>query len=619
MGYWLLCTIPAFPAISSVILTVLSGRLTHREAARLGVGSMALSFAVTVWIAVMFLAAPPEGHVYTEHVWSWIDIGGLAGNVSFQLDSLSLIMMLVITGVGFLIHSYSTLYMAGDAQYSRFFACMNMFVAAMLVLVMADNFLLLFMGWEGVGLCSYLLIGYWYDEPANVRAANKAFLVTRGGDVAMMIGLLLLYSQFGTLHIGRILQQAPTVWAVGAPMAVLAAGLLLVGALGKSGQVPLQVWLPDAMAGPTPVSALIHAATMVTAGVYLIARTHVLFELAPPVQHLVGVLGAASIIIAGLAALVQTDIKRVLAYSTISQVGYMFMALGVGAYSAAMFHFFTHAIFKALLFMAAGAVIVALHHEQNIFKMGGLKKPLKTVYVTFLVGAMSLAAVPFITAGFWSKEEILHAAATSPHSDMLFFAVGVIGAFITGLYTFRLVFIVFFGDEHGHIHHAPGKALVRPLVILAVLATVAGFFDFPFGWFSHFMEYTLPEVRHEGEMSFLLQILAGGVGLVGIALAYVIYFPRGSAKPETEPRGIHRFLYGGLGFDTLYTGLIAWPYVEAAHANRKDMLHLPAFAIRQGLYGTGLMLRAAQNGKLRWYLAVMAGGAAMAIYLVAYR
>ena len=336
-------------------------------------------------------------------------------------------MVLVITIVGFLIHVYSAEYMFEDEGYSRFFAYMNLFVSAMLILVLADNLVFLYLGWEGVGLCSYLLIGFWYSDPVNGRAARKAFIVTRIGDTALAIGLFLLFTNLGTLNIQELMLTASTKWSVGSETAILAAALLLGGALGKSAQLPLQVWLPDAMAGPTPVSALIHAATMVTAGVYLIARTHVLFELAPPVQNAVAVIGAATLLIAGFSAIVQNDIKRVLAYSTISQIGYMFLALGVGAWSAAMFHFMTHAFFKALLFLGAGVVILAQHGEHNIFKMGGLRKKLPSTFWTFLIGSASLSALPLVTAGFYSKDLILWQAWSSSSGSVALWAAGLAG------------------------------------------------------------------------------------------------------------------------------------------------------------------------------------------------
>src|SRR5690348_10448897 len=342
-------------------------------------------------------------------------------------------MVLVITFVAFLIHLYSTEYMEGDVGYSRFFAYMNLFVASMVTLVLADNLLLLYLGWEGVGLCSYLLIGFWYTDPANGRAARKAFIVTRVGDTSMVIGLFLIFQRLGTLNIQDLMHRAAQQWPVGAAVAIAVSALLLGGAVGKSAQLPLQTWLPDAMAGPTPTSALIHAATMVTAGVYLIARTHVLFSLAPPVMLAVAVIGAATLLLAGCSALTQRDIKRVLAYSTISQIGYMFLALGVGAWAAAIFHLMTHAFFKALLFLSAGVVIQRLGEEHDIFRMGGLRHRMPLAFWSFLAGSASLAALPILTAGFYSKDLILWAAWSDGFGGKWLWGGALLGAFLTAV------------------------------------------------------------------------------------------------------------------------------------------------------------------------------------------
>ena len=382
---------------------------------------------------------------FTLHLWTWMQVGSFSPDFAFYVDQLTIVMMSIITGVGFLIHLYSTEFMQDDSDYSRYFAYMNMFVAAMLILVMADNLLLLYLGWEGVGVCSYLLVGFWYKDPANGAASRKAFVVTRVGDTAMALGLFLLFVDLGTLQIQPMLQVANSIWISGDTIPTIATLLLLGGAVGKSAQLPLHTWLPDAMAGPTPVSALIHAATMVTAGVYLIARTHDLFILAPSVQLLVAFVGLATLLLAAFTALNQQDIKRILAYSTISQIGYMFMALGVGAWSAGIFHLMTHAFFKALLFLAAGAVIHCLHHEHNIFKMGGLRSKLPVVFWSFLIGSAALAALPF-TSGFFSKDQILLSAYEIHGVGPWLWAGGLLGALLTAIYSFRLVFIVFYGD-----------------------------------------------------------------------------------------------------------------------------------------------------------------------------
>ena len=432
----LLWLVPAFCLAGFLVLAVLGGRLPRRGVAIVGVGSVALSTLAAFLVAGSFLGTPPAGNAYTQTLWQWMSVSGLSPRIAFYLDALSLLMVLVVTFVGLLIHLYSAEFMIDDEGYSRFFAYMNLFVASMLTLVLADNLLLLYLGWEGVGLCSYLLIGFWYTDPANGAAAQKAFIVTRIGDTAMALGLFLSFTRLGTLDIQSLMQRAAREWPTGSAPAAAAALLLLGGALGKSAQLPLQTWLPDAMAGPTPVSALIHAATMVTAGVYLIARTHVLFALAPAVQLLVGVIGAATLLLAGCSALTQRDIKRVLAYSTISQIGYMFLALGVGAWGAAMFHFMTHAFFKALLFLAAGVLIQALNHEHDIFRMGGLWRQLPVAFWTFLVGGAALAGFPLITAGFYSKDLILAQAWSSGLAGHWLWAAGWIGALLTAVTSF---------------------------------------------------------------------------------------------------------------------------------------------------------------------------------------
>ena len=402
--------IPALPLAGFAALALAGSRLGRRGLAVVGAGTAGGRGGLRAAIAVRFFSSPPPGHAFAQTLWTWISVDGFSPRIELYLDPLSLVMALVVTFVGFLILLYSAEFMEEDEGYSRFFAYMDLFIASMLVLLLAKNLLLLYLGWEGVGLCSYLLIGFWYKDSANGRAARKAFIVTRVGDTAMAIGLFLLFTHLGTLDIPSLLRARREPMEPGSSLAVAAAALLLGGALGKSAQLPLQTWLPDAMAGPTPVSALIHAATMVTAGVYLIARMHVLFALAPAVQAAVAVIGAATLLYAGCAALAQSDIKRVLAYSTISQIGYMFLALGAGAWSAAIFHFMTHAFFKSLLFLGAGAVILALRDEHDMFKMGGLRREMPLTFWTFLIASCSLCGLPLVTAGFYSKDMILSAA-----------------------------------------------------------------------------------------------------------------------------------------------------------------------------------------------------------------
>ncbi len=626
----LLWLIPALPFLGFLILALAGKRLTRNLTAWIGVGSVGVPALITILIAVQFLVQPPEGKAYSQFLWQWIAVDAFQPAIAFYLDALSLVFIFVITFVGFLIHLYSSQFMIEEEGYSRFFAYMNLFVGSMLVLVLADNLLLLYLGWEGVGLCSYLLIGFWYKDPENGYAARKAFVVTRVGDTAMAIGLFMLFTSLGTLDIQNILQQAPRHWTPGSTQAVLAAALLLGGAVGKSAQLPLQTWLPDAMAGPTPVSALIHAATMVTAGVYLIARTHVLFALAPSVQLAVAVIGALTLLLAGFSALTQRDIKRVLAYSTISQIGYMFLALGVGAWSAAVFHFMTHAFFKALLFLGAGVVILVLHHEHDMFKMGGLRKKLPVTFWTFFIGSASLAALPLVTAGFYSKDLILWHTFAGAQGKTWLWAAGVLGAFITAVYTFRMVFVTFYGEAKNEVSGKPGLQLKIPLVVLAVFSIIAGFIEIPhtlghLPLFSHYMHSALPALELQVKsisLELLFQVIATAVVLLGIGLAYFIYMrkPGFADKISTAGAGalLHRFWSSGWGFDKIYDTIFVIPLVWFARINKSDFFDL----IYKGLAGTSRVfyrqLVRTQTGHLRWYATGIVIGAIITITVVVY-
>ncbi len=621
----LLWLIPVLPLIGFLLLALTGGRLSKTAVAVIGVGSVGLAALVAILIGIDFITAPPPGYAYAQTLWTWMDVARFTPRIGFYLDALSLVMTLVVTVVGFLIHLYSAEFMGEEEGYNRFFAYMNLFVASMCTLVLADNLLFLYLGWEGVGLCSYLLIGFWYRDSANGLAARKAFVVTRIGDTAMIIGLFLLFNHLGTLNVQELMQRAAQEWPVGSNLAVAAAALLLGGALGKSAQLPLQVWLPDAMAGPTPVSALIHAATMVTAGVYLIARTHVLFSLAPAVQTAVAVIGALTLLLAACSALVQHDIKRVLAYSTISQIGYMFLALGVGAWSAAIFHFMTHAFFKALLFMSAGVVILSLHHEHNIFRMGDLRRRLPVAFWTFLIGSASLAALPIVTAGFYSKDLILWDAWSSPRGGPVLWLAGWIGAWLTGIYIFRVVFIAFFGEAKTPISQRPGYAMQIPLVVLAVLSIAGGWVDLPphlgnVPLFLSFLHSALPELpvsRFAGSVQLVQQLLAAIASLVGIYLAYLLFrrSPRLVEQMMHTPiaQAVHRFWHGGWGFDWLYDRLLVRPFLWLARVNRNDFVD----AIYRGIAWVSewlyYLLSETQTGQARRYAGAVALGAVILI------
>jgi NADH-quinone oxidoreductase subunit L len=611
----IIALIPAIPFLSFLILALLGHRMSRKLAGMVGAGSIGIIAILTFIAGAGFLKSLPDIKSYSVNIWEWINAGNLKVDIAFSLDALSLVFCFVITFVGFLIHVYSIGFMAKDEGFTRFFAYMNLFIGSMLVLVLADNILLMYLGWEGVGLCSYLLIGFWYKEPANGYAARKAFIITRVGDTAMIIGIFILFVNFGTVNINELMQHASEKWVAGSSIAVLTAALLLGGALGKSAQLPLQTWLPDAMAGPSPVSALIHAATMVTAGVYLIARTHVLFSLAPVVQTAIAIIGAVTLLIAGFSALAQHDLKRILAYSTISQIGYMFLALGVGAWSAAVFHFMIHAFFKALLFLGAGIVIMVLDEEHDIFKMGGLRKKMPVVFYTFLIGSASLSALPLITAGFYSKDQILWYSFSSQTGNIILWLAGITGALLTALYSFRMIFITFYGEAKTQPTFLPGKLMTVPLIILAILSLVGGFVELPASignihLFSKLVDNSLPVAVTKpgvtGELFF--QTLSAIIALSGIYFAYLIYFKKPSLSKAYSNSEINKFFEKGWGFDKLYDTLFVKPIVWLSLIDKKDFFDLWNIGLSRLMLLFNRFLSLTQNGKLRWYLLSFALG-----------
>ncbi|WIX33020.1 NADH-quinone oxidoreductase subunit L [Salinicola sp. JS01] len=605
-----------FPLLGGVILALSFGRLSERASATVGVVSIGLAALCTLGVGLDFYDHGQAAHTLT--LWHWISVGDFQPTVGLMLDGLSLTLLGVITGVGFLIHLFAAWYMRGEDGVTRFFCHMNLFVFSMILLVLGDNLLLLYFGWEGVGLCSYLLIGYYYRTPANGWAAFKAFVITRTGDVFLAIGMFLLFVQLGSLNLQTLLVRAPELWVQGDPMAQLTALMLLGGAVGKSAQLPLQTWLADAMAGPTPVSALIHAATMVTAGVYLIARTHGLFELAPDVLLLVGVVGALTLTLAGFAALAQTDIKRVLAYSTMSQIGYMFLALGVGAYSAAIFHLMIHAFFKALLFLSAGSVIICTHHEQDMRRLGGLWRKLPLTYAGFVVGGAALAALPLVTAGFYSKDAILVSALGAGHWVLML--AGVFGALLTSIYTVRLILGTFHGQpKSDHAREARAdKGLVHgiPLVVLIVMSTALG------AQLTPPLSNVLPAGPNtEGGGAHVLELVAMAVSVGGVLLALWLFRRRRDLvrRGVADPRGawLWHFWHNAWGFDALYDWLFVRPYRGLVRLNRGDWINslcnlLPWLA---RLSHDGLRLT--QTGRLRHYAVSMVLGATLLlVYLL---
>lgn len=615
----LLASLPFYPLVSFLLLILFAKRLSWRLASAISVGAMALTALASGLL--VFELSNSSSHFININLWHWFSLSSQQGmaevNVSFYLDGLSAVMISVVSGVGFLIHLFAAAYMKGDANFSRFMAYMNLFIVAMLILVLADNLVLLYLGWEGVGLCSFLLIGFWYQEQANVLAARKAFIVTRIGDTSMAIGLFWLFSSFGQLNIAAVseliqgvdsseigfsLQESTDIYWI--------ALLLLGGAVGKSAQLPLQTWLPDAMAGPTPVSALIHAATMVTAGVYLIARMHNVFLFAPDVMNYVAWLGAVTLLLAGLAALAQTDIKRVLAYSTMSQIGYMMLALGAGAWSAGVFHLMTHAFFKALLFLTAGAVILALHHQQNIFKMGGLLKRLPFESALFVVGLICLMALPG-TSGFFSKEAIIAELWSSTTAGPALWWCAIVGALLTSIYSCRLFFLAFLGNERfsEELHIEKASLMRSALLILALLSLFGGLISLDFS--EVFFKIKAEELISVNEPSWL-HTIAIATPFVGILFSW-FYF-KNYRVDSSRSTGIkinlvaseHPFAIfcrNGLGFDSLYNAVFVKPYQALAKLNRRDFIDqtMMSTAWYVGLWHDVMTM--IQNGSLRWYLA----------------
>ncbi len=581
----LIVYVVAFPIIG-VLINGLFGSLIQKKLGEkvvgvIGSATIGLSFLTAIFILVNMLGEPADARSHVVDVYKWIAAGNLAVSVSYLIDPLSIVMLLIVTGVSFFIHIYSIGYMHGDRGVFRFFTYLNLFVFAMLNLILADNYLLMFLGWEGVGLCSYLLIGFWYDrkfEGVNIKwtgdAGMKAFIVNRIGDFAFLIGMFLIFTNFGTFNYDTIFQGAASRFATGDATVTWIAILFFIGATGKSAQIPLYIWLPDAMAGPTPVSALIHAATMVTAGVYMIARSAVLYALAPTAMLIVAIVGAVTAIYAASMGLVQNDIKKVLAYSTISQLGYMFLAMGVGAFGAGIFHLMTHAFFKALLFLGAGAIIHALHENQDLRNMGGLKKLMPGTYKTFLLASLAISGIPPL-AGFFSKDEILaHAYASS----FLLWLIGAITAFLTAFYIFRLFIMAFEGKprfdvHHIYVHDAP-KTMLIPLWVLGILSVIGGWIGIPAALgggetFDKFLEPVFANAEAkmpslfflEHSTEYILMTISVLLSIGGIYLAYVAYLkrPELSAKLKKAAGDFYEIILNKYYIDEIYQAIIVKP------------------------------------------------------------
>ena len=574
--------IPLLPLLGAAVNGIFGARWPRKAIDGVALGSTGLAFLATAELVREFAKLGPERIPWLQNYFTWMEAGSFHANFALQVDQLTLIMLLVVTGVGWLIHLYSVGYMAEDAGYRRFFAYLNLFMFFMLTLVLAANYVLLFVGWEGVGLCSYLLIGFWFLKKTATDAGNKAFWVNRIGDFGFLLGLFLMFRQFGTLDFASVFHDASPmpVDTTGHGVLTIITLLLLAGATGKSAQLPLYVWLPDAMEGPTPVSALIHAATMVAAGVYMVARSNVLFTRAPVSMLAVAVIGCATAIFAATIALVQTDIKRTLAYSTISQLGYMFLGCGVGAFGAGIFHLMTHAFFKALLFLGAGSVMHAMGGEQDMRRMGGLRKSIFWTYSTMLIATLAISGTPGFS-GFFSKEEILLAARTGPYANPVIYWVGVFTAGLTALYMFRLLFLTFHGGPRfdprtTHVHESPA-VMLTPLVVLGILSLVGGWWAAPhlIGGQNYFDNFVKP-VFAGGETSSYTepytgtgQLIASVFGppviaaFIGFLIAWWLYV----RKPELPARlahrfhGVYRVLVGKYFVDDFYAAVIVRPLV----------------------------------------------------------
>ena len=519
----LLWLIPLLPLLGFVINGLGRNTFSKNLVGLIGSGVIFASFALSV--ALFFELGSSTQKQFTIYLFDWISAGNLHIPLSFLYDPLSAIMLLIITGIGFLIHIYSVGYMHTDAGFGKFFSYLNLFIFFMLILVLGSNYIVMFIGWEGVGLCSYLLIGFWYTNNNYASAAKKAFVMNRIGDLGFLLGVFLIFNTFGSVEFAKVFPQAANMMP-GTGTLTFITLLLFIGACGKSAQLPLFTWLPDAMAGPTPVSALIHAATMVTAGIYMIARSSILFDLAPTTQDVIAIIGTATALIAAIIALTQTDIKKVLAYSTVSQLGYMFLGLGVGAYTGSFFHVLTHAFFKALLFLGAGSVIHAMHHEQDMRHMGGLKSKLKITFATMMIGTIAIAGLPPFS-GFFSKDEIL--AHAYQHSKVLW-AIGLFTAFLTAFYMFRMMYLTFFGKYRGthhaeeHIHESP-KTMTFPLIVLAILAAIGGVINIPtiFGgneWLAHWLAGA-GIAQHELSLDHTTEFALMGISVLAAVIATV--------------------------------------------------------------------------------------------------
>ncbi len=617
--------VPAFPLLGFLITGLGYKRLKKDQAGILASAMVLFSFIASV---VLFFTLRSSGNESaTVTLFNWISLGEMKIPFAFLIDHLSLTMMLIVTGIGLLIHVYSIGYMSGDDRVNSFFAQMNLFTFSMLLLVMGANYLVLFIGWEGVGFCSYLLIGFWFKNPSFNYAARKAFVMNRIGDLGFILGIILLFYTFNSVSFTEIFSKAAT-FEVGAPVITLITILLLVGAVGKSAQIPLFTWLPDAMAGPTPVSALIHAATMVTAGIYMIARSSILYNLAPITLNIMIVLGLATALMAAAIGLKQNDIKKVLAYSTVSQLGYMFIALGLGAYSTAVFHLTTHAFFKALLFLGAGSVIHAMGGEQDIRKMGGLRKKMPVTFLTFLVATLAISGIPPFS-GFFSKDLILTKAF---EQNPLIYILALVGALLTCFYMFRLLYLVFYGNQRlatAHPHESP-KLMTIPLIILGFLSLFGGFLNIPslFGGDSGFSKYLVnsvfSKVTEEISQATEIGLIVVSLTLLGLVIlyAYRTFVKRGRipAQDGEAMSFFGRVIFNKFYLDEIYAFLFEKPFgfLSDFFFNKVENAVLDPAVDGIGITTArlGTLVRKLQQGNISFYLFAMVAGILLFIIFI---
>lgn len=622
--------VPILPLIGFLINGLGRNRIPKKFVGLIGSATILVSFILS--LGAFFELSNAEIKSYTYTFFDWISAGAFHISFSFLIDPLSILMLLVITGVGFLIHVYSIGYMYHDEGFARYFAYLNLFVFFMLLLVLGSNYVIMFIGWEGVGLCSYLLIGFWFKNQEYNNAAKKAFIMNRIGDLGFLIGLFMLYTTFGSINYNEVFSKTVQFNSGNWVLTVITL-LLFLGATGKSAQIPLYTWLPDAMAGPTPVSALIHAATMVTAGIYMIARSSAIFVLAPLTMSVISIIGITTAIVAAIIALTQTDIKKILAYSTVSQLGYMFLALGVGAFTGAVFHLMTHAFFKALLFLGAGSVIHAMGGEQDIRKMGALKKILPITFLTMFIATIAISGIPPFS-GFFSKDEIL---AYAFEKNPLLWLLGLIGALLTTFYIFRMLYLTFYGkfrgtqEQQNHLHESP-KSMTTPLIVLAVLSIIGGFINIPklvggSELLHHYLEpvflfasghLTQLTVSHNTEYILMAASVVGVV--LSMLFAYNKYVKKGIIPPaETEKlSSLHKLSYHKFYVDEFYTLLFTKPInklSEFLHKKIETFIDILVNGSAKVVVAGSRTLRLLQTGKIGFYIFAMVVGIILILFL----